>query len=158
VIGLVTAGLAPMLATQLLPGIPASFAWSAAVLGGASGGLVGAALPTLLAWAPPRARPSVSLVVAVPLLGLWGGFVSGLASLLTCAYLIGPALLCGSLSAMLQSVWLTPLYTWLATSGRTTFPLAVAGPLVGSPIVGAMSAFAVLAGLQLVFASGRLLF
>lgn len=145
-----------MLATQMIPGIPLRFAGVAALLGGLSGGAVGALFPRLLAWAPARARPSVSLVVGVPLLGLWGAAVAGLASLLTCPNFAPLALACGSISAMVQCLWLAPLYTWLAVSGRPTLPVALVAPTVGSPFAGAFSAVTVLMLFQLSFAAGRL--
>jgi hypothetical protein len=108
--------------------IPHAFPWAAAVLGAASGAVVGLAMCATGALLPERARVALA-ALWVPVLGGWGAAVSVATADLAGMSLAWP-MACGSIAALLQALWCAPAYALLARRGDWRWPLlAGAAPM-----------------------------
>ena len=138
IIGGLTCTLAPgVVGMSVMPElIRDGFVTWAALLGLTSGAGVGWLAHWGLSRVPERSWLAAALVLGVPILGTWGALVSGLSALLSEPGFFAFAVPCGSLSALLVTSWLAPLYAVLAKRDRARLPLVVMGPLLGGPVCG----------------------
>ena len=141
-IGAATSGVAPLMASFLLGGDAMRvYAAVAAVLGGVTGALIGLFLWFALGRAPARTRVALAAVVVPLPLGGWGAFVAGSSAMLAIPSMTGLAVVCGSVAAVTQMVWLAPAYTFAARRGWTRLPLVVLAAFT-APVCGLLATMA----------------
>ena len=137
-IGATTSAVSPWVAGRLIPIDLDSFTALACVLGGSSGAVVGWLFAGATALLPERSRVSIVAVFAPVALGAWGGLVATVSAAFTEPDLIPLALACGTSAALVQTMWLAPLYVWLVERDGLRVPLVLGGALV-SPLCGLLA-------------------
>lgn len=137
-IGATTSAISPWVASRLIPLDLDTYTALACVLGGVSGAVVGWALALVTERIPKRSRVSIVAVFAPIPLGAWGGLVATVSAAFTEADLIPLALACGTTAALVQTMWLAPLYVWLVERSALRTPLVLGGALV-SPLCGVLA-------------------